>query len=112
MAARLTNLSVNPGVPGIFQVTPTPAGTSVPAADTITFAANDPEVVIGPGNAGDPTTCSVTAPVGDTNASFILAVQFSGPDFPTPVNGTPVTVTINQATPPTLPTGGTIAQLS
>jgi len=109
-----TNNTVVAGTSGVFQVTPTPAGTSVPAADTITFAANDPAVTISASPDGDPTKAVVAVSASDTNASFQLACQFTGPDFPTPVDATPITVTIEQPTPPppTLPTGGTIAQLS
>jgi hypothetical protein len=105
--------SIPVGGSGVFQVTPTPAGTSVPAADQITFATNDPGAVVSAGPTSDPTTCTVTVAASDTNTSFVLACQFSGPDFPTPVNCTPLTVAIVPVTPPpNLPTGGSIAQIA
>jgi len=101
------------GAPGVFQASFTPPGSSVPSADVITFATNDPNAVVSPGPTSDPTTCSVTVPATDTNTSLVLACQLTGPDFPTPVNLTPLTVAILPAvTPPVLPTGGTINQLS
>lgn len=107
-----TNLSLVPGVAGIFQFNPTPAGSSVPPADTCTFAANDPAVVIAP-VPGQPLQASVTFPAtGDSATSFQLAAQVSGPDFPTPVNATPVTVSIVGSVSGNLPTGGTLSQLS
>jgi len=108
-----TNLSVVPGVESIFQFNPTPSGTSVPAADVCTFAADDSAVVIRP-IPGQPLQAGVTFPAtGDSAASFNLAAQLTGPDFANPVNATPVSVTVvGAAPPPSLPTGGTITQIS
>jgi hypothetical protein len=108
-----TNLSVVPGVASIFQFNPSPSGSSVPAADACTFAADDSAVVIAQ-VPGQPLQASVTFPAtGDAATSFNLAAQLTGPDFPTPVNATPVNVTVvGSAPPPNLPTGGTITQLS
>jgi len=97
---------------GVFQANLTNAsGPAVlPAADSITFAANDPAIVITP-VPGQPLQVQVVAPASDLGTSFQLAAQLSGPDFPTPVNLTPLTVAINQPTSG-LPTGGTISQIS
>jgi hypothetical protein len=109
-----TDNSLDPGVAGVFQASFLPAGSSVPAADVITFAADDPEVVLAASPDGDLTKVVVTFPAtGDAATSFNLACQLTGPDFPTPVNLTPTNVKINTvAPPPNLPTGGSIVQLS
>jgi hypothetical protein len=100
------------GAPGIFLLTPSPAGSTLPAADTLTNATNDPAVVVA-AVPGQPMQVSLTVPASDTNTSFVLAGQFSGPDYPTPVNVTPLTIAIIPATtPPVIPTGGTYSQLS
>ena len=106
-----TNNSIVVGTTGVFQVTPTPPGSAVPAADVITFAASDPSITIAVSPDADPTKVMVGAPAGSTLTSFQLACQFTGADFPTPVNATPITVSVTPAAAP-LPTGGTIAQLS
>lgn len=105
-----TNNSIVAGTSGVFQVTPTPAGTSVPAADKIAFGASDTSIVISASPDGDPTKAVVEVPKGSGLTSFQLACQFTGPDFPTPVDATPITVAVEQ--PVSLPTGGTLAQLS
>lgn len=106
-----TDNSIVVGTTGVFQVTPTPPGSAVPKADTITFAASDPSITVAASPDGDPTKAVVGVPSGSALTSFQLACQFSGPDFPTPVNATPITVSVTPATAP-LPTGGTISQLS
>lgn len=114
LVGMMIDNSIQAGGSGVFQVTPTPAGSAVPKADTITFAASDPAVTIAASPDGDPTKAVVSVPASDSNPNFQLACQFSGPDFPTPVDATPITVTIVPVAPPPppLPTGGTIAQLS
>ena len=102
--------SMNVGGTGTFQVTPTPAGSKVPAADQIVFSTPDTSVTLSPSSDGDPTKVVATDAASDTNPSFTLNCQFTGPDFPTPVVCTPLTVALIPAS--TLPTGGTIAQIA
>jgi hypothetical protein len=113
-----TNLSLAPGVPGVFQANPVDVNGNpviVAAPDVITFASNDPAVTVTNNFNGNLAQAQVTFPAtGDTNTSIQLAAQITGPDYPTPVNLTPVTVSISGVTPPPsgLAVGGTITQIS
>lgn len=106
--------SVIPGQPSIFKANFTPTGSTLPSTDTITFGCDDPAVVLAPSPDGDVTKIQVTFPAtGDSATSFNLAAQLTGPDYPTPLNLTPRNVTVQSTTPPpTLPSGGTIDQVS
>ena len=92
------------GTTGVFQETPTPAGSTIPAGTVPVWTSSDPTNAPAVTSA-DGTQCSVAVPAGATITSFSLTVQNQDGTFPT-------TVTVPVTQPVIAQTGFEINQIS